>query len=57
VSARCNAGEIALSGGGVCRSGDLKGSRPVVYDENVSGWELSCGGEATHTVSVVCCSQ
>jgi hypothetical protein len=57
LSARCDVGQIALSGGGVCRSGDLKGSRPVIFDEGVSGWELTCGGEATHTVSVTCCSQ
>jgi hypothetical protein len=57
LSARCNPGQVAISGGGVCRAGDLKGSRPVVVDEGIAGWELTCGGEASHTVSAMCCSQ
>ena len=51
--ARCEAGEIVLSGGGLCQAGALRASRPVE-----GGWQVICTepGRANE-VSLVCASQ
>jgi len=57
VHASCEPSEMAISGGGTCQRGDLKGSRPLQTSEVPDGWEVSCGGNGSHTAFVICCSQ
>lgn len=57
VTAACGPSEIALSGGGTCEEGDLKGSRPLQSSTVPDGWEVSCGGTGWQTAFVICCSQ
>jgi hypothetical protein len=53
----CEPGEIAISGGGRCERGDLKGSRPLQTGASPDGWEVSCGRSAQQTAYAVCCVQ
>ena len=53
----CEPMEIAISGGGRCEKGDLKGSRPLQTDASPNGWEVSCGRTAQQTAFAVCCAQ
>jgi hypothetical protein len=53
----CEAAELAISGGGLCEKGDLKGSRPLQTDGRPDGWEVSCGKAAQQTAYAVCCAQ
>lgn len=57
VRVACQPKEIAISGGGRCERGDLKGSRPVQTGASPDGWEVSCGREGTQTADVICCGQ
>ena len=57
VRVSCQAGEMAISGGGRCERGDLKGSRPLQTDASPDGWEVSCGRSAQQTAYAVCCAQ
>ena len=52
----CGPMEIAISGGGRCEKGDLKGSRPLQAGTSPDGWEVSCGRSAEQTVSAICCA-
>ena len=51
----CEPMEIAVSGGGRCEKGDLKGSRPLQAGTSPDGWEVSCGRSAEQTVYAICC--
>jgi hypothetical protein len=51
----CEPMEIAISGGGRCEKGDLKGSRPLQTGASPDGWEVSCGRSAEQTVYAICC--
>jgi hypothetical protein len=51
----CEPMEIAISGGGRCEKGDLKGSRPLQAGTSPDGWEVSCGRSAEQTVYAICC--
>jgi len=53
----CQPMEIAISGGGQCERGDLKGSRPLQSGASPDGWEVSCGRSATQTAYAICCGQ
>lgn len=53
----CESNELAISGGGRCERGDLKGSRPLQSGVSPNGWEISCGRDATQTAYVICCEQ
>ena len=53
----CEPAEMAISGGGTCEKGDLKGSRPLQAGTSPNGWEVSCGRSAQHTAYAVCCAQ
>ena len=53
----CQPMEIAISGGGKCERGDLKGSRPLQTGAAPDGWEVSCGRSAEQTAYAVCCAQ
>lgn len=57
VTASCHAGELSTGGGGVCGSGDMRGSRPVVAGDSPSGWELTCSRNGRHTAHVICCAR
>ena len=57
VTASCNAGEFASGGGGVCGSGEMRGSRPVAVADAPSGWELNCSRNGQQTAYVICCSR
>ena len=52
----CGPMEIAISGGGRCEKGDLKGSRPLQAGSSPDGWEVSCGRPAPQTVYAICCA-
>ena len=52
----CEPGQIALSGGGACASGELRGSHPTQSGTVPDGWTVSCSRSANHTVYAVCCS-
>jgi hypothetical protein len=51
----CEPMEIAISGGGRCEKGDLKGSRPLQAGTSPDGWEVSCGRSAEQTAYAICC--
>jgi hypothetical protein len=53
----CEAAELAISGGGQCEKGDLKGSRPLQTGVRPDGWEVSCGKSAQQTAYAVCCAE
>ena len=53
----CEPMEMAISGGGRCEKGDLKGSRPLQSGASPNGWEVSCGRSAQQTAYAVCCAQ
>ena len=53
----CEPTEMAISGGGRCEKGDLKGSRPLDAGASPNGWEVSCGKSAQQTVYAICCAQ
>ena len=53
----CAPMEIAISGGGSCERGDLKGSRPLQTSSSPDGWEVSCGRSAQQTAYAICCAQ
>ena len=53
----CEPAEIAISGGGTCEKGDLKGSRPLQAGAAPNGWEVSCGRSAQQTAYAICCVQ
>lgn len=55
--ARCQAGQLAVGGGGRCGSGDLRGSRPRQMGASVDAWEITCGRDGSQTASVICCAQ
>jgi hypothetical protein len=55
--ARCQAGQLAVGGGGSCGSGDLRGSRPRQTGGIVDAWEITCGRTGSQTASVICCAQ
>lgn len=57
VSASCGPSEIAVSGGGTCEGGNLKGSRPLQSAATPDGWEVSCSDNGWQTAFVICCSQ
>jgi hypothetical protein len=52
----CEPMEIAVSGGGRCEKGDLKGSRPLETGASPNGWEVSCGRSAQQAVYAICCA-
>jgi hypothetical protein len=52
----CEPTEIAISGGGRCEKGDVKGSRPLEAGASPNGWEVSCGRSAQQTVYAICCA-
>ena len=56
-AAHCDSGQLALSGGGTCESGELRGSRPLQSADVPDGWELTCSKNGSHTAYVVCCAQ
>jgi hypothetical protein len=49
--------EIAISGGGRCERGDLKGTHPLHTGAVPDGWEVSCGRDAMQTAYAICCAQ
>ena len=53
----CQPMELAISGGGRCEKGDLKGSRPLQSGTSPDGWEVSCGRVARQTAYAICCAQ
>ena len=53
----CSAGEIALSGGGTCASGELRASRPTHTVDAPDGWAVSCSRSGAHVAYAVCCAQ
>jgi hypothetical protein len=53
----CSAGEIALSGGGTCASGELRASRPVQTLDAPDGWAVTCSRNGAHVAYAVCCAQ
>jgi hypothetical protein len=53
----CQPTELAISGGGRCERGDLKGSRPLQDGISPDGWEVRCGRSAQQTAYAVCCVQ
>jgi hypothetical protein len=57
ISVSCGPGERATGGGGLCGSGEMRGSRPLVEADAPTGWELSCAREGPHTAYVICCQQ
>jgi hypothetical protein len=57
VMATCEPGQLAISGGGTCGSGELKGSRPVQSGSMVDAWEITCGKAGRQIVYVICCAQ
>jgi len=57
VRVACEATEFAISGGGRCERGDLKGSRPLQTGASPDGWEVSCGRSAQQTAYAICCVQ
>jgi hypothetical protein len=57
VRVACQPMEIAISGGGRCERGDLKGTRPLQTGASPDGWEVSCGREAIQTAYAICCGQ
>ena len=57
VGVSCQPMEIAISGGGRCERGDLKGTRPLQTGAVPDGWEVSCGRDAMQTAYAICCAQ
>jgi len=57
VRVACEATELAISGGGRCERGELKGSRPLQTGASPDGWEVSCGRSAQQTAYAICCVQ
>lgn len=57
ASVRCEAGELAISGGGACVTGEMRASRPLPSSGAPKGWELVCSRNGAHAVHVVCCGQ
>jgi hypothetical protein len=57
VSVACGPSEIAVSGGGTCEEGNMKGSRPLQSSTKPDGWEVSCSDNGWQTAFVICCSQ
>lgn len=57
AAVRCDANQIAIGGGGMCASGELRGSRPSGAGDTPAGWEVTCSKNGSHTVTVVCCIQ
>jgi hypothetical protein len=57
VRVACQPMEIAISGGGRCERGDLKGTRPLQTGASPDGWEVSCGRAAMQTAYAICCAQ
>jgi hypothetical protein len=55
IAVSCGPGERATGGGGVCGSGEMRGSRPLVESNAPSGWELTCNRDGSHTAYVICC--
>lgn len=53
----CEPAEMAISGGGRCEQGDLKGSWPLQTGAAPDGWEVSCGESAQQTAYAICCVQ
>jgi hypothetical protein len=52
----CDPGQIALSGGGACASGELRASHPTQAGIVPDGWTVTCSRSAAHSVYAVCCS-
>jgi hypothetical protein len=52
----CDPGQIALSGGGACASGELRASYPTHAGSVPDGWTVTCSRSAAHSVYAVCCS-
>jgi hypothetical protein len=53
----CTPGDIALSGGGTCASGELRGSRPTQTGSAPDGWIVTCSRDGAHVAYAICCSQ
>ena len=51
----CDPDQIALSGGGACASGELRGSHPTQSGSTPDGWTVSCSRHGAHTVYSICC--
>jgi hypothetical protein len=56
ASISCDPGQIALSGGGACGSGELRASHPVQSGGAPNGWTVACSRSGSHTVYSVCCT-
>jgi hypothetical protein len=51
----CEPGQIAISGGGACASGELRGTHPTQSGGAPDGWTVACSRDAAHTAYAICC--
>jgi hypothetical protein len=57
ASVSCDPGQVAMSGGGACASGELRASHPTHAAGAGQGWTLTCSRNGAHTAYAVCCTQ
>jgi hypothetical protein len=57
AAAACDSGQLAISGGGTCASGELRSSRPTQTGDTPDGWALTCSRNGVHTAFVICCAR